>query len=84
MEKLVSPTKQCLEIDAPSGRRYRAKDGIYHVADGDAAALRKAGATVATLSGPTARGLGFRCGACGFGAFVNTCGRCGGVCEREA
>lgn len=46
-------------------------------------ALLSEGAFPASLSGRTASGLGYRCTACGFGAFLKTCGRCGGTCEKE-
>jgi hypothetical protein len=44
-------------------------------------ALREYGAFPANLGGRV-RG-GYRCKACGFGAFFAACGRCGGVCEKE-
>lgn len=44
-------------------------------------ALRELGAFSANLGGRT-RG-GFRCVDCGFSAFIKTCGRCGGTCEKE-
>jgi len=46
-----------------------------------ARALREMGAFPANLGGRT-RG-GWRCTACGFAAFIKTCGRCGGTCEKE-
>lgn len=65
----------------PDGRRYRGT--VIDVADpAHARDLRRAGYTPAGLG--TARGAGFRCGACGFGGWFRTCGRCGGTCEREA
>lgn len=45
-------------------------------------ALREYGAFAANLGGRT-RG-GYRCTDCGFAAFITTCGRCGGTCERES
>lgn len=44
-------------------------------------ALREYGAFPANLGGRT-RG-GYRCPDCGFGAYVKTCSRCGGTCEKE-
>lgn len=44
-------------------------------------ALRDLGAFSANLGGRT-RG-GYRCTACGFSAFIKSCGRCGGTCEKE-
>lgn len=49
-----------------------------------AKALLAEGAFPVSLSGRTNSGLGYRCTDCGFGAFLTTCGRCGGTCEREA
>lgn len=45
-------------------------------------ALRDLGAFSANLGGRT-RG-GWRCRSCGFAAFIKTCSRCGGDCERES
>jgi hypothetical protein len=44
-------------------------------------ALRELGAFPANLGGRP-RG-GWRCPDCGFAAFIRTCSRCGGACERE-
>jgi len=49
-----------------------------------AKALLSEGAFPVSLTGRTRTSVGYRCGACGFGSFVTTCSRCGGVCEREA
>lgn len=48
-----------------------------------AKALLAEGAFVASLSGQTRRGIGYRCDDCGFGAFFATCSRCGGTCTKE-
>lgn len=45
-------------------------------------ALRDLGAFPANLGGRP-RG-GYRCTKCGFAAYITTCGRCGGDCERES
>jgi hypothetical protein len=45
-------------------------------------ALRDAGAFSANLGGRTSGG--YRCSACGFAAYVTTCSRCGGNCEKES
>lgn len=45
-------------------------------------ALREYGAFPANLGGPTPRG-GYRCTGCGFAAYINTCSRCGGTCQKE-
>lgn len=73
------------QIDAPSGTRYTAgsRGGLFDVSDADAKAIVAAGGAVASLSGTTGRGLGYRCGSCGFGSYLKVCGRCGGECERE-
>jgi hypothetical protein len=81
--KVVSPAKNAIEIDAPSGRRYRARDGIYDVPDRDAKALLKAGGALPNQLGATSAGTGFRCEACRFGSFFTTCSRCGGTCTKE-
>jgi|GEM_PF-3515397 hypothetical protein len=44
-------------------------------------ALREMGAFPANLGGRTSGG--YRCPDCGFAAYVKTCSRCGGTCERE-
>jgi hypothetical protein len=44
-------------------------------------ALRDLGAFPANLGGRTSGG--YRCPDCGFAAFIKTCGRCGGTCEKE-
>jgi len=79
MSRLLSPDSACVEVDAPSGRRYRGR--VLDVADGaDARALRAAGYTPAGLGTP--RSAGFVCG-CGFRGWFRTCGRCGAACTRE-
>ncbi|MEU5426837.1 hypothetical protein AB0H73_14705 [Streptomyces olivoreticuli] len=45
-------------------------------------ALRELGAFPSNLGGRP-RG-GYRCTQCGFAAFITTCGRCGGTCEKES
>lgn len=47
-------------------------------------ALMSEGAFPVSMTGGTRKNIGYRCGACGFGAFVKTCSRCGGVCEKES
>jgi hypothetical protein len=74
------------QIDAPSGRRYNAtqhKGGHFVMTPQDAAAVVKLGGALASLAGAAKRSAGYRCGTCGFGAFLRTCSRCGGGCERE-
>lgn len=81
--KVVSPAKACREVDGVTGRRYKARDGVYDMHPRDARALVKAGGFLPSLSGTTASGLGWRCPACSFGSFFRRCSRCGGTCERE-
>ena len=81
----------CREVDAPSGRRYYARGGAkgyrqggsFDMTPSDAKAAVQMGGAIASLSGPTRRGLGWRCEACGFGSYVKTCGRCQAECVRE-
>lgn len=82
--KVVAPAKGCVEVDGLSGRRYRARDGIYDMAPRDAKALVKAGGFLPSLAGTTRRGIGYVCGSCGFGSYVRRCSRCGGECRRES
>lgn len=77
----------CREFDAPSGRRYFARQygqgGSFDLPAGDAKALVALGGAVASLAGSTRRAIGWRCPACGFGSFLKSCGRCGTECVRE-
>lgn len=82
----------CREIDGVTGRRYYAghgsargyaKGGSFDMHPADARALVKAGGAIVSQAGATARGIGYRCAACGFGSFLRRCGRCGAECERE-
>lgn len=82
----------CREIDSPlTGRRYYARGGPRGYTQGgsfdmhpaDAAMAVKMGGAIASEAGATRRGVGYRCGGCGFGSFVRTCSRCGAECERE-
>ncbi|MGH3376334.1 MAG: hypothetical protein ACRDP6_16495 [Actinoallomurus sp.] len=81
--KVVAPARAVAEVDGLSGRRYKARDGIYDMSKRDAKALVKAGGFLPSLSGTTARATGWRCPACTFGSFFRRCSRCGGDCERE-
>lgn len=75
--------KGAKEIDAPSGRRYRAKDGVYEMSQSDAKAVVKLGGANCSLSGTTRTEIGYRCEDCDFASFFTTCSRCGGKAERE-
>lgn len=83
--------KGCREVDGPSGTRYYARGGargyagggLFEMSSGDARAAVAMGGAIASESGTTRRGLGFRCVACGFGSFLRACSKCGGRCERE-
>lgn len=79
--RVAAPDGAVREVDGVTGRRYRSRDGVYDMHPSDAAALVKVGGFTPNLGGRT-RG-GYRCTDCGFGAFVKTCGRCGGACEKE-
>ncbi len=81
--KVVSPQKSVIEIDGVTGRRYRARDGIYDMSPADARAAVRYGGFWPSLSGATRRGIGYRCTECGFGSYFATCSRCGGVAIRE-
>ncbi|WP_214103231.1 hypothetical protein [Acrocarpospora catenulata] len=80
--KVVAPARACVEVDGLSGRRYRARDGIYEMSPRDGKAFVAAGGFVPSLSGATSRATGYRC-SCGFGSFFTTCSRCGGTCTKE-
>lgn len=82
--KVVAPARAVAEVDGVTGRRYKARDGVYDMAPRDARALVKAGGFVPSLSGTTSERTGYRCPACSFGSFFRRCSRCGGTCEREA
>lgn len=73
------------QVDGLSGRRYggNTPGRVFDMTPGDAAAVVKAGGALASVAGTTRRGIGYRCGGCGFGAVTRICGRCGGECHRE-
>lgn len=77
----------CREFDAPSGRRYYAREyrqgGTFDVSPSDAKAMVQMGGAIASVAGSTGKQLGYRCPCCGFGSYLKVCGRCGGTCERE-
>lgn len=81
--RVAAPDRACAEVDAPSGRRYRARDGMFRMGERDGRALVAAGGFVPALSGITRRAVGYRCTGCGFGSFVTLCSRCGGTCTKE-
>lgn len=82
--KVAAPDAGCKQVDGLTGRRYTARDGIYDMHPRDARALIAEGGFAPSLSGVTARGLGWRCPACRFGSFFRTCSRCGETCVKEA
>jgi hypothetical protein len=82
--RVVAPARACVEVDGVTGRRYRAKDGVYEMSPRDGRALVAAGGFLPSLSGATSRTTGYRCGRCGFGSFFTTCSRCGGTCTKES
>lgn len=84
----------CQQVDSPlTGTRYYARGGyafqdkvrggVFDMSPEDAKLAVRMGGTVVSEAGTTRRGIGYRCGACGFGSFVKTCSRCGGECGRE-
>lgn len=81
--KVIAPAKAVAEVDGVTGRRYKARDGVYDMAPRDARALIKAGGFLPSLAGTTSRAAGYRCPACGFGSFFRCCSRCGGTCVKE-
>jgi hypothetical protein len=81
--KVVAPAKAAVQVDGLSGRRYKARDGIYEMSERDGQALVKAGGFLPSLTGATSRRAGYRCAACSFGSFFRRCSRCGDECERE-
>lgn len=77
--RLLSPDHACIQVDAPSGRRYSGT--VLDVTNpGDARALRAAGYTAASVAGAPAKTAARRCTSCSFASFFTTCGRCGGSC----
>lgn len=81
--RVVAPARAVAEVDGLSGRRYRARDGIYEMSRRDGQALVQAGGFLPSLVGATSRAFGYRCPADGFGSFFVTCSRCGGTCIKE-
>lgn len=72
------------EIDGITGRRYRARGGVFEdMHPADAKALVELGGAPCSLSGATRKGLGFRCPSCGFGTYFKICSRCGDNTVRE-
>jgi hypothetical protein len=73
---IAAPDGAVKELDMPSGRRYKARDGgLYDVAPRDAKYVKGIGGFVPNvgpmvLSGP-------RCPGCGFASYFVTCSRCG-------
>lgn len=81
--KVAAPDAPCLEVDGLTGRRYRARNGIYQMSDRDGRALIAAGGFAPSLAGHTGHSIGYRCTGCGFGSYFTACSRCGGTCTRE-
>lgn len=75
--RMLSPDRTCVQVDAPSGRRYTARDGVLRMTPSDAKALAGAGGIVPSLSGTTRAGLGYRCPDCNHGSYFKRCGKCG-------
>lgn len=74
--RLNAPDAAVVEIDAPSGRRYRARRGVFQVDDpADARAMQAIGAFQRT--GVVRGRAGYRCGCGHLSWFRDRCGRCG-------
>ena len=82
----------CQQIDVGGVRHYArgasafegtVRGGVFEMGDAAARLAVKAGGAIASLAGTTRRSVGWRCGKCGFGSFLPTCGRCGAECQRE-
>ena len=70
------------EIDGISGRRYRARNGVFDIDPRDAKALKEIGGAVCSTAGVVRKGSGFRCVECGFASYFRLCGRCGSLAVR--
>lgn len=81
MPRLLSPDDACKQVDV-RGHRYVGRT-IDVVNPADARMLKAVGYTVADIAGSPVRAAGYICASCGFKAFFNRCGRCGGPCEKE-
>lgn len=82
--KVVPQAHNCREIEV-GGRIYRRKrNGLFDLPERAARiAIKNECGQVASLSGTTRTGEGYRCTSCGFGSFFTTCSRCGGAAVRE-
>jgi hypothetical protein len=82
--KVRAEDRKQVEADV-NGRRYRQRDGYFHMKPEDASYHLKVGNLPSPSAAlPVGRAKGYRCTACGFGSFFVTCSQCGGRCEREA
>ena len=81
MPRLLSPDDACVQVDV---RGHRYSGTTINVSNpADARALKAVGYTVADVSAAPVRAGVYKCSECGFKAFFNRCGRCGGNCEKE-
>lgn len=85
MPRLLSPDDGCISVKVPTVRGARQYDGrTIEVTDPvHTRMLKQIGYVQADASGVPSRVSGFVCTRCGFKAFFNRCGRCGGDCEKE-
>jgi hypothetical protein len=81
--RVMGPGRNAVEIDGVTGRRYKGSDGVYDMHPADAAHITRIGGFIPGVNGPTSRGLGYACTACGFRAYFTTCSRCGGSAVKE-
>jgi hypothetical protein len=84
MTRLLSPDDKCIQADVPTiaGNRRYSGQTIEVTSPSHERVLRGLGYTVADVSAAPVRSSGYKCIECGFKAFFNRCGRCGGDCEK--
>lgn len=78
MSRLLSPDDKCIQVDVG---RSRYSGTIIEASGSDAAMLKAAGYTEASIAGAPARSRDRVCSICGFHSFFAACGRCGGSCS---
>ena len=81
--RVCAPDGAQREVDGVTGAQYRSSDGVYDMHPADAAAYRRLGAFTPSLTGATARAVGYSCTACDFASFFTKCSRCGGECRKD-
>ena len=74
------------QVDGLTGRRYggNTPGRVFDMHPADARAVVRLGGALAGIgTHASARAVGYRCPACGFGSYLRRCSRCGAECERE-